>query len=91
MAERMNERKGGGGRQGGRMRGNGERTEATRRGFIWRRAISLLNFVGGSHSAKHVVIRSSKCARAVSPVRIQSIIYLSKIFVYKTIILSIGA
>jgi hypothetical protein len=38
MAER---RRGGDGKEGRRMRGNGERTEATRRGFICRGAISL--------------------------------------------------
>ena len=61
MAERYVGRRGGDGIGGRRMRGNGARTEATRRGFICRGAISLSNFVSGSQSAaKHVVIRSSK-------------------------------
>ena len=38
-AEYMAEREGRDGKDGIRRRGNGERTEATRRGFIWRRAI----------------------------------------------------
>ena len=46
------------------MRGNEERVEATRRGFICRGAISLSNFVSESQpAAKHVVIRSSKVMR----------------------------
>jgi len=40
MAGREAGGEGGGGKEAKRRRGNGERTEATRRGFIWRRAIS---------------------------------------------------
>jgi len=97
MAERVKERKGGDGKRGGRMRGNGERTEATRRGFIWTRAISLSNFVGGRGVTQLNMWSSDP--RSLCPCRksdnnistSKQLIIYQNYFFYKTIILSMGA
>ena len=65
MAVRPRGREGGDGRKKTRRRGNGERTEATSRGFICSRAIS--HILWWESTSKHVVIPDPRSyARAVT-------------------------
>lgn len=69
MAMRTDGRTGRDGKEETRGRGNGERMDGNRRGFIWSRAISRILCEWESVTAKHVVIPDPRrYARAVSPI-----------------------